>query len=58
MSQCDYKGCTSEATTKGYVLGHKRGSGDKDNFHHVNACDKHKQKEGFFEDRERPANIN
>ncbi|MBV6717260.1 hypothetical protein [Paenibacillus chitinolyticus] len=55
--QCDYKGCNTEATTKGYVLGHKRGSGDKDSLHLVNACDGHKNSDGFFEDIGCMANI-
>lgn len=50
LPKCDYIGCKEVATTKGHVYGHVRDSGDKDSFIAVNACDKHKEADGFFED--------
>lgn len=52
MPKCDYKNCTEDATTKGHVYGHVTGSEDKDSFLPVNACDKHKTLDGFYEDSE------
>lgn len=50
MTKCDYKECEADATTKGYVYGHVTGSNEKDTFLPVNACDKHKNEYGFFEE--------
>lgn len=52
MKQCDYKGCTKEATTKGYIYGHVKDSGEKDSFFPVHACDTHKLNDGFYSDNE------
>jgi hypothetical protein len=49
MMKCDYIGCTSDATTSGHIYGHLSYSGKPDELHPVNACDKHKQEDGFFE---------
>lgn len=47
--KCDFIGCNDEATTKGHIFGHIKDSGEKDGFLPVNACDKHKEENGFFE---------
>jgi hypothetical protein len=49
--KCDYIGCENDATISGAVYGHIRDSDDKDNFIHVNACDEHSTRDGFFADK-------
>ncbi|WP_052350289.1 hypothetical protein [Paenibacillus gorillae] len=50
MQRCDYKTCQAEATTKGYVFGRVKGSGDDFSYLPVNACDDDKKIDGFFEE--------
>lgn len=52
MPKCDYKNCSEEATVNGRIYGHVSGTADKDKFSPVNACDKHRKIDGFFEDGE------
>jgi hypothetical protein len=46
MAKCQYGRCQNEATSKGFILVRE---GDKDIPINVVACDKHKNKDGFFE---------
>lgn len=46
--QCNHIKCKNEATTKGFVLA-RDPNGGKDIPTEVVACDKHKNKDGFFE---------
>ena len=42
---CEYKTCTKEATTKGFVIARYTNKPE-----YVWACDKHKKMNGFFEE--------
>lgn len=50
MPKCDYQDCTKDAIVRGFIFGHVTGSGEKDRLIPVNACNKHRKAEGFYED--------
>jgi hypothetical protein len=48
MARCDYKNCDESATTKGFVQLRDIDPVTGSKYADVNACDKHKEKDGFF----------